>query len=208
MPKMSEEEKMLSGKIYDGSDEKLYSRRLLAHELCRQFNITPESDFEKRSQIIDKLFPHHGKNCFIQGPMQVDYGSYSYIGNNFYCNFNLTILDSCPITIGDNVFLGPNVSIVTPIHPFLAKERNTYVNEKGKITDKEYAAPIVIEGNNWIASNVTICGGVTIGEGSVIGAGSVVIRDIPKNSLAAGNPCRVIRELTEQDSIYLKSKLF
>ena len=104
--------------------------------------------------------------------------------------------------------MGPNVSIVTPIHPFLAKERNTYVNEKGKITDKEYAAPIVIEGNNWIASNVTICGGVTIGEGSVIGAGSVVIRDIPKNSLAAGNPCRVIRELTEQDSIYLKSKLF
>ena len=97
---------------------------------------------------------------------------------------------------------------MTPMHPYLPEERNLYVNDKGIITDKEYAKPIVIEGETWIASNVIICGGVTIGTGCVIGAGSVVTRDIPANSLAAGNPCRVIREITKEDSIYLKKELF
>lgn len=124
------------------------------------------------------------------------------IGDNSYANFNLTILDTCPVKIGKNVFIGTGVSIVTPLHPFRYQERNIFLSDKGYYTDKEYGKPITIEDNCWIASNVTICGGVTIGEGSVIGAGSVVVKSIPKNSFAAGNPCRVIREITEKDSIY------
>ena len=101
--------------------------------------------------------------------------------------------------IGDDVFMRPNVSILTPLHPLRWQERNTYQREDGVRTDREYGSPIVIGNNCWIAGNVTICGGVTIGEGCVIGAGSVVTRDIPANSLAAGNPCRVIRAITEED---------
>ena len=111
------------------------------------------------------------------------------------------MLDTCPVTIGKNVFIGTGVSIVTPIHPLRYQERNLYQKENGQWTDNEYGKPITIEDNCWIASDVTIIGGVTIGEGSVIGAGSVVTRSIPKNSLAVGNPCRVIRQITEKDSI-------
>ena len=131
-----------------------------------------------------------------------------YFGKGCFANFNLTILDCCPVSIGANVFIGTGVSIVTPVHPLLPTERNMYVNEKGILTDKEYAKPIVIGSNCWIASNVTICGGVTIGDGCVIGAGSVVTRNIPAGSFAAGNPCRVIRKITKEDSIYTKKNLW
>lgn len=103
------------------------------------------------------------------------------------------------MTIGDNVFIGPNVSLLTPIHPLRWQDRNPYVKPDGTLTDKEYAKPITIGSNCWIAGNVTVCGGVTIGDGCVIGAGSVVTRDIPPNSLAVGVPCRVIRDITESD---------
>ena len=142
-----------------------------------------------------------GQNVFLQGPIYFDYGCFISIGDNSYANFNLTILDTCPVKIGNNVFIGTGVSIVTPLHPLRYQERNIYFCEKGYFTDQEYGKPIVIEDNCWIASNVTICGGVTIGEGSVIGAGSVVTKSIPKNSLAVGNPCRAIRKITEKDSI-------
>jgi maltose O-acetyltransferase len=105
------------------------------------------------------------------------------------------------VTIGDNVFFGPNVSLLTPVHPLRFQDRNQYQNEKGMMTDKEYAKPIVIGSNCWIAGNVTVCGGVKIGQGSVIGAGSVVTRDIPDNVIAAGVPCRVIREITAEDDL-------
>ena len=198
---MSEKEKMLLGQIYDPIDSELVALRTKAHKLCLQYNQTPEDDVEKRNKILKELGITLGKNVYLQGPIFFDYGCFTSIGDNSFANFNFTILDVCPVTIGKNVFIGTGVTIVPPVHPLRYQERNIYLSEKGYYTDKEYGKPITIEDNCWIASNVTICGGVTIGEGSVIGAGSVVTRSIPKNSFAAGNPCRVIREITEKDSI-------
>jgi maltose O-acetyltransferase len=191
---MIEKEKMLAGKIYDGQDEELLSLRFKAHKLSKMYNDTFEEETEKRKQIIDELFPNKKGDLWLQGPIQIDYGVFTSWGELCYANFNLTILDTCPVTIGNNVFFGPNVSILTPIHPLRYQDRNLFYDETKKYyTDYEYGAPITIKDNCWIAGNVTICGGVTIGEGCVIGAGSVVTRNIPDNCFAAGNPCKVIR---------------
>ena len=203
---MTEKEKMLAGMIYDPADDELQRMRTCAHKLCNAYNKLEETS-KKRQSILAKLLPH-GNGAYLQGPIYFDYGHFTTFGKNCYANFNLTILDCCPVKIGDNVFIGTGVSIVTPVHPLLPTERNMYVNDKGVMTDKEYAKPITIGSNCWIASNVTVCGGVTIGEGCVIGAGSVVTRDIPAGTFAVGNPCRVIRKLTESDSIVLKKNLW
>lgn len=205
---MTEKEKMVSGKIYDPSDKELEALRINAHRLCKDFNNLYDEEEEKREAILDELIPNRKEGVFIQGPIYFDYGIFTSIGENCFANFNLTVLDICPVTIGDNVLIGPNVSIVTPVHPLRWQDRNIKRREDGTLYDYEYAKPITIEQNCWIASNVTITGGVTIGEGSVIGAGSVVTRDIPPNSFAAGNPCRVIREITDEDAIELKKELF
>ena len=205
---MNEFEKMSIGKIYDPNDKELAKIRVRAHHLVKEYNDTFEEDSEKRKQILDELMPNRKEGAYLQGPVYFDYGLNTTVGKNFYANFNFTCLDCAKVTIGDNVFLGPNVSILTPVHPFLYEERNPYQREDGVWTYHEYAKPIVIKSNTWICGNVTICGGVTIGEGCVIGAGSVVTRDIPDNSLAAGNPCHVIRKLSEKDSIEYKKDLF
>lgn len=204
---MTEYEKMLKGKIYDPSDLEIFNLRTKAHKLCNKYNLTNDDDIAIREEILKELIPNNN-GVYLQGPIFFDYGVNTSFGSNCYVNFNFTILDICPIKIGNNVFFGPNVSIVTPVHPLLPQERMMYKNDKGIVTDKEYAKPITIEDNCWIASNVVICGGVTIGTNTVIGAGSVVIKDIPSGVLAAGNPCKVIRKLTPQDSIYLKKELF
>jgi maltose O-acetyltransferase len=178
----------------------LLKLREQAHRLSKEYNDTLETD-EKREELLQKLIPNSGENVYLQGPVQFDYGCFTTIGSNTYANFNFTCLDCCPVTIGDNVFFGPNVSLLTPVHPLRFQDRNQYQNEKGMMTDKEYAKPIVIGSNCWIAGNVTVCGGVKIGQGSVIGAGSVVTRDIPDNVIAAGVPCRVIREITAEDDL-------
>ena len=168
---MTETEKMLAGKVYDSSDSELIELRGKAHRLCTDYNKTYETEAQKRSEILDELLPCYGSNLYLQGPIQFDYGKFTSFGKNCYANFNLVILDCAPVQIGDNVFFGPNCSVVT------------------------------IKSGCWLASNVTVCGGVTIGENCVIGAGSVVTRDIPPNSLAAGVPCRVIRTLSENDRL-------
>lgn len=205
---MTEKEKMLAGKIYDPSDEELSKLRLQAHKLSKRYNDTFEDEEEKREDILDKLIPDRKDGVYIQGPIQFDYGVFTSLGENFYANFNFTVLDVCPVKIGDNVLIGPNVSIMTPVHPLRYQDRNIKKKADGTLYDDEYAKPITIGNNCWIASCVTITGGVTIGNGCVIGAGSVVTRDIPDNSFAAGNPCRVIREITEADAIELKKELF
>lgn len=204
--KMTEKEKMISGKIYDPSDKELTQLRQNAHRLCTEYNVLPETD-EKRGEVLKSL-GINGSAFYLQGPVQFDYGCFTTIGVNSYANFNFTCVDCCPVTIGDNVFMGPNVSLLTPMHPLRWQDRNQYAKPDGTMTDKEYAKPITIGNNCWIAGNVTVCGGVTIGDGCVIGAGSVVTRDIPPNSLAVGVPCRVIREITEADSLENHSELF
>ena len=203
---MTEKEKMLAGMIYDPSEHELQNMRTTAHKLCNAYNKLDEDD-EARTEIINKLVPNNN-GAYLQGPIYFDYGAFTTFGKGCYANFNLTVLDCCPVTIGDNVFMGTGVSIVTPVHPLLSEERNMYLNERGILTDKEYAKPITIGSNCWIASNVTICGGVTIGSDTVIGAGSVVTRDIPSGVIAVGNPCKVLRKLTKEDSVYLKKNLW
>lgn len=203
---MTEKEKMTAGKIYDPSDEELVKLRTKAHRLSKEYNELLETD-EKRSEILKEM-GIIGDSFYLQGPVQFDYGCLTSIGANSYANFNFTCVDCCPVTIGANVFMGPNESLLTPMHPLRWQDRNQYQKQNGTLTDKEYTRPITIGDNCWIAGNVTICGGVTIGEGCVIGAGSVVTRDIPANSLAVGVPCRVIREITEEDALENHPELF
>lgn len=195
-----ETEKMLAGEIYDPMEKELVSLRQRAHRLSKEYNECLETD-EKREQILDELMPNRGKNVYLQSPVQFDYGRFTQMGENSYANFNFTCLDCAPVTIGKNVFMGPNVSLLTPVHPMRYQDRNMYRREDGVMTDKEYARPIVIGDNCWLAGNVTVVGGVTIGEGCVIGAGSVVTKDIPAGMFAAGVPCKVIREITEEDKL-------
>ena len=205
---MTETEKMLAGKIYDPSDQSLATARARAHALSRKYNETDETEEEKRAAILDELVPCRGEGSYFQGPVYFDYGIYLTTGAHFYANFNLTVLDCCPVTIGNDVMIGPNCALVTPVHPLRYQDRNMRLKPDGTFFDYEYAKPITIGDNCWLASNVTVCGGGHIGNGCVIGAGSVVTRDVPDNSFAAGNPCRVIRPITEADAIELKRQLF
>lgn len=201
-------EKMILNQIYDSSDEELVKMRARAHRLSHDYNQCYDDETEKRNAILKQLLPNAGKDLYLQSPIQFDYGVFTRFGDRCYANFNLVILDCANVTIGNDVFFGPNCTLATPMHPFLSSERNMKTHEDGSLYNLEYAKPIKIGNGCWIASNVTICGGVTIGDDTIIGAGSVVTRDIPSGVLAVGNPCKVIRKLTEQDSIYLKQELF
>lgn len=205
---MTELEKMLAGKLYDPSDKILEKQRKKAHRLSKDYNDTYDDEDKERTEILKNLIPCMGEGTYFQGPIQFDYGLYTTFGKDCYANFNFTVLDSCPVIIGNNVFFGPNCTIATPIHPLIPKERNMCRRENGEIYDLEYAKPIIIEDDCWLASNVIVCGGVTIGKGSVIGAGSVITKSIPCGVFAAGNPCKVIRKITENDSVKLKQDLF
>ena len=192
---------MLAGKPYRPDTEELGHFSSLAHRLSRDYNLTTDEDKLERKAIIDRLFPDHGEGVYLQGPIEVDYGRFTKLGDHFYANFNLTILDTCPITIGDNVMCGPNVTLATPLHHLLPEQRNPRMQADGKMADIEYGAPIKVGNNCWLASNVTVCAGVTIGDNCVIGAGAVVTHDIPDNSLAVGVPAKVIRKITEKDHL-------
>lgn len=192
---------MLAGKPYRPDTEELGRFSSLAHRLSRDYNLTTDEDKLERKAIIDRLFPDHGESVYLQGPIEVDYGRFTKLGNHFYANFNLTLLDTCPITIGDNVMCGPNVTFATPLHPLLTEQRNIRMQADGKVVDIEYGAPISVGNNCWLASNVTVCAGVKIGNNCVIGAGAVVTHDIPDNSLAVGVPAKVIRKITEKDHL-------
>lgn len=206
---MTEKEKMFSGKVYDPFCEGMPEERTRAHILCKAYNATIDTDEEKRESILKELIPNRGENVYLQGPIYFDFGTHISIGDGSYANFNFTVLDEGKVDIGKNVFIGPNVSIYTPIHPLRFQDRNTFLNKKtGNMTNLERAGSVTIGDNCWIGGNVTVCANVNIGEGCVIGAGSVVTRDIPENSLAVGVPCRVLRLITEDDSLHMHPELF
>lgn len=204
---MREEEKLLNGTLFCPGDPELKAIKLRCHNLCSEYNRTFEDETQKRSELVHQIFAAFGESSFVQGPMQIHYGTHTRIGNRFFGNFNLTIQDDAPVEIGDDCNFGPNVTIVTPVHPMLPDERKVLYDENGVPCRMCYAKPVKIGSDCWFGANVVVCPGVTIGENCVIGAGSVVTRDIPANSFAAGNPCRVIRPITEADSMANKPEV-
>ncbi|HIS69835.1 MAG TPA: sugar O-acetyltransferase [Candidatus Gallacutalibacter stercoravium] len=204
---MQEEEKLLSGLLFCPGDEQLRKIKLRTHNLCARFNQTTEDETEIRAYLLSQIFGALGEGSFLQGPIYIHYGVHTQIGKRFFGNFNLTIQDDARVTIGDDCNFGPNVTIVTPIHPMVPEERRHILTKDGAKKRVCYAKPVTIGNDCWFGANVVVCPGVTIGDGCVIGAGSVVVRDIPANSFAAGNPCKVIRTITEADSLKYKPQV-
>lgn len=184
---MNEKEKMLKGLLYDANyDKSLIDERQKCKSLCYEYNNLNPNKTDKRKELIKEILGSTKENFLIEQPFQCDYGYNIEIGENFYANHNLLILDPNKVTFGDNVFIGPNCSFYTPLHPLDAPTRN-----KGL----ETAKAIKVGNNVWFGGSVTVLPGVTIGDNSVIGAGSVVVKDIPSNTLAVGNPCKVIKKI-------------
>lgn len=202
-----EEKKILDGKLFCPGDPDLKAIKLVTHNKCVDYNKTKEDEVELRREILKDMFASFGEGSFLQGPIAIHYGVHTSIGKRFFGNFNLTIQDDALVTIGDDCNFGPNVTIVTPVHPMIASERKIMRTKEGDLKRLCYAKPVTIGNDCWFGANVVVCPGVTIGDNCVIGAGAVVTRDIPANSFAAGNPCRVIREITEADSMVNKPEI-
>ena len=196
-----QEERIMSGILFKPGDPELRAIKLLTHNLNLDYNRCYEDETEKREAILRQMVGKIGVGSFIQGPVFFHYGVHTTIGDRFFGNFSLTIQDDASVTIGNDCNFGPNVTIVTPVHPMLPNERKAMLDAEGKVCHVCYAKPVVIGNDCWLGAGVTVCPGVTIGDNVVIGAGSVVTRDIPSNTFAAGVPCKVIREITEKDSM-------
>ena len=195
---MTDKEKMIAGKPYMDSGKQLAGERERAKEFIFDFNSSHPKEYEKRNDIIRKLFGKTKGSFYIEPPFRCDYGYNISIGENFYSNYNCIILDCAKVTIGDNVFFAPNVGLYTAGHPIHHEIRNTGI---------EYAFPITIGDNVWLGGGVIVTPGIAIGDNAVIGAGSVVTKDIPANVVAAGNPCKVLREITDEDKKYYFKRL-
>ncbi|HVK08493.1 MAG TPA: sugar O-acetyltransferase [Gemmataceae bacterium] len=183
----SEWDKMVAGELYDPLDPHLVRARDRARDLCQDLNATREADQEARRRILRELFGKGGDTVWMQPPFFCDYGSNIRLGERVFFNFNCVVLDVCPVTIGDFTLFGPAVQVYTATHPMNAELRRK----------QEFAKPITVGSDVWVGGGAILCPGVTIGSKTVIGAGSVVTRDLPDRVFAAGNPCRVIREITE-----------
>ena len=184
---MTEKEKMLAGMNYSAIDPKLLRELSETREKIYEYNALRPSETEKMKAMLQDILGHIGDDDItINQPFHCDYGRQISVGRRFFANFNLTILDEARVTIGDDCFIGPNVSIYTACHSTDPVERNTR---------REWAEPVTIGDNVWIGGSVTILPGVTIGDNVTIGAGSVVVSDIPSNSIAVGNPCKVIKKI-------------
>ncbi|MDY0276773.1 MAG: sugar O-acetyltransferase [Acholeplasma sp.] len=193
---MTEKERMLNGELYISSDKELVLERKLAKQFMDEFNFE-EKDIQKRMDLVKKQFKKVGSNCYITAPLYIDYGSNITVGDNFYANFDCIFLDVNEIIISDNVMFGPRVSLFTATHPIDKDVRNIPL---------EYGVKIMIGNNVWLGGNVVVNPGVTIGDNTIVGSGSVVTKDIPSDVIAAGNPCKVIRKITDEDKLFWEKK--
>lgn len=187
---MTEQEKRLAGRLYYPPDPELTEARMRAKRLCHRLNTLAPDDFQGREDVIRELFGSAGKDAWVESNFRCDYGTQIALGDYVFINYDCIFLDIAPIAIGNRAYIAPRVCIYTVNHPTVPEVRNT---------DLEYGRPVVIEDNVWIGGNAVILPGVTVGEGAVIAAGSVVTRDVPPRVVAGGNPCRIIRPLTEED---------
>jgi maltose O-acetyltransferase len=183
----SERQKMLDGELYDPMAPDLVAARDRARDLCQALNATRESEQEERRRILRALLGSGGDSVWMQPPFYCDYGANIELGERVFFNFNCVVLDVCPVRIGDFTLFGPGVQLLTPLHPLNAELRRK----------QEFGKPITIGSDVWVGAGALILPGVNIGSRAVIGAGSVVTRDVPDAVFAAGNPCRVIRPITE-----------
>lgn len=188
---MTEKEKAAQGLLYDANNDQVIQQEMKnVKGVLYTYNQLPPWEEEERKMMMETLLGKTGQDFTILSPFYCDYGYNIEIGENFFANMNLIILDGAKVKIGDNAFIAPNVGIYTAGHPLDAEQRNRGL---------EYAYPVTIGNNVWIGAHVAILPGVTIGDGAVIAAGSIVTKDIPANALAAGNPCKVKRLITEED---------
>lgn len=191
---MSEFDKIHSGEIYDPGDADIMEFQLKCLEKMYDYNATRPSETEKRQQLMKEMFAEIGEGCYIEPPFFANWGGrHVHLGHHVYFNFSATLVDDTHIYIGDCTMLAPNVTIATAGHPILPALRERAI---------QYNLPVHIGKNCWIGAGAIVLPGVSIGDGSVIGAGSVVTKDIPKNVVAVGNPCRVVREISEHDRQY------
>lgn len=190
---MTEREKKQSGRPYLPEDENLVAERMRAKDVCFAYNQTLPSDMKKRTEIMESLLGKTSGPFCIESPFHCDYGYNIEIGENFFSNYNLVILDCGKVTFGDNVFIGPHCGFHTAVHPIDADERNS---------GWEWDEAITVGNSVWFGAGVQVMPGVTIGSNVVIGGGSVVTKDIPDNCVAVGNPCRVLRPITDADKIH------
>ena len=197
---MIQKERMLAGLPYKAWLDGLSEERAECKELIYDYNNLRPSERERKFELIKKILGKTGDYVNIEAPFHCDYGKNIEVGEEFFANYNFTVLDVAKVTIGDYAQIAPNVSIYTAGHPLHPESRNS---------GYEYGIPVTIGNNVWIGGNTVILPGVTIGDNVVIGAGSVVTKDIPDNMIAAGNPCKIIREITEEDrDYYYKDRKF
>lgn len=191
---MTQKEKMHIGELYLSGDEEIMKEQMVCLDRLYDFNHTRPTEFDKREKMLKEMFAEIGSGCYIEPPFHANWGGkFCHFGKNVYANFNLTLVDDTHIFVGDDTMFGPNVVVATAGHPILPELREMAY---------QYNLPIRIGRNCWIGAGALIMPGVTIGDNTVIGAGSVVVRDIPSNVVAVGNPCKVLREISDHDKEY------
>ncbi len=196
---ISDWERMISGKLYNSTSKDIEKQHIRGLLLCDKFNRIPLWQYRRKQRTLEKLIPSaKGKGLTVFAPFHTEYGVNISVGKECFFNYNCVFLDVSPITLGNGVWLGANVTLVTPNHPFIAEERLNADYPDGR-HDLEYSSPITVKDGCWICSGAIICGGVTIGENSIVAAGAVVTKDVPANTIVAGVPAKVIRQIDEQD---------